>query len=283
VCPWPGPSFTESGGKFGDPISKDKLTELDAEHWELYHVAEDFAENHDVAAEHRDRLITLIGMWYVEAGKYNVLPVDGRGVTRFAEPRPERSPNRDRYVYYPHTQGIPTNAAAIVLNRSHAIIADVEIPDGGAEGMIAVHGGTDGGYGLYVKDGKLTWVHNYVAREYFTVTSTEEVPSGRQQLRFEFEVTGPPDFSQGRGTPGRAQLYFGDRLVGVADIPVTTPLSLGLTSPLTIGAAPGAPVSPDIGQPPFEFTGVIQSVTYDVTGDLIEDEELTMRRLMARQ
>jgi len=283
VCPWPGTSFTESGGKFGDTISKEKLTELDAEHWELYHVAEDFAENHDVAAEHRDRLIAMIGMWYVEAGKYNVLPVDGRGVTRFAEPRPELSPNRDRYVYYPHTQGIPTNAAAIVLNRPHAIVADVDIPDGGAEGMIVVHGGTDGGYGLYIKDGKLTWVHNYVAREYLTVTSTEDVAPGRQQLRFEFEVTGPPDLSQGRGTPGRAQLYFGDRLVGSADIPVTTPISLGLTAPLTIGEAPGAPVCPDVDRPPFEFTGVIHSVTYDVTGDLIEDDELTMRRLMARQ
>ncbi len=107
--------------------------------------------------------------------------------------------------------------------------------------------------------------------------------AGRQQLRFEFEVTGPADLAQGRGTPGRAQLYFGDRLVATEDIPVTTPISLGLTSPLTIGEAPGAPVCPDIEDPPFAFTGVIHTVTFDVSGDLIEDDELTMRRLMARQ
>ena len=64
---------------------------------------------------------------------------------------------------------------------------------------------------------------------------------------------------------------------------MTTPLSLGLTSPLMIGVAPGAPVSPEIGQPPFAFSGAIHNVTIDVTGDLIEDDELTMRRLMARQ
>jgi len=235
VCPWPGQSFTESGGKFGDPISKEKLTELDAEHWELYHVDEDFAENHDVAADHPDRLIAMIGTWYVEAGKFNVLPVDGRGTARFAELRPQLAPDRSTYTYYPHTQGIPTNVAPTVLNRSHAIVADVDIPEGGAEGMLVVHGGTDGGYGLYIKNSKLVWVHNYVARDYPTVVSTEDVPVGKHELRFEFEVTGPPDFATGKGAPGRAQLYFDWRLVGSEDVAVTTPLSLGLTSPLTVG------------------------------------------------
>ena len=85
VNPWPGPSFTESGGFFGDPISKEKLTQLDADKWELYHVDADFAENHDVAGDNRDRLISMIGTWYVEAGKYNVLPVDGRGTVSASE------------------------------------------------------------------------------------------------------------------------------------------------------------------------------------------------------
>ena len=106
VCPWPGTSFTEAGMPFGTPIPYDKLTELDAEHWELYHVAEDFAENHDLAAEHRDKLIEMIGQWYVEAGKYNVLPVDGRGVQRFAEERPTIAKDRTSYTYYPGTQSV---------------------------------------------------------------------------------------------------------------------------------------------------------------------------------
>jgi arylsulfatase A-like enzyme len=89
VCPWPGPSFAETGKPFGTPITAEALGDLDAHHWELYHVAEDPAENHNLAEEHRDKLIEMIAMWYVEAGKYNVLPVDGRGVTRFADPRPQ--------------------------------------------------------------------------------------------------------------------------------------------------------------------------------------------------
>jgi hypothetical protein len=82
-----GTSFKESGLGFGAPIDKDKLTELDAKGWELYHVARDFAENRNVAAENRATLIEMVGRWYVEAGHYNVLPIDSRGALRFADPR----------------------------------------------------------------------------------------------------------------------------------------------------------------------------------------------------
>ncbi len=79
VCPWPGTSFTESGKGFGAPMDAKTLTEQDGKHWELYHLEKDFAENHNLAATNRDKLIEMIGMWYVEAGKYNVLPIDSRG------------------------------------------------------------------------------------------------------------------------------------------------------------------------------------------------------------
>ena len=84
VCPWPGTSFIESGLTFGAPIDYDKLIELDAKGWELYNLKEDFAETNNLADKERDRLIAMIGMWYVEAGKYNVLPIDSRGTLRFA-------------------------------------------------------------------------------------------------------------------------------------------------------------------------------------------------------
>ena len=282
VCPWPGPSFTEAGMPFGTPIPFDKLTELDAKHWELYHVEEDFAENHDVAADNRGKLIEMIGQWYVEAGKYNVLPVDGRGTQRFAEERPQIAGERTSYVYYPKTQSVASNAAVNVLNRPHSITAEVEIPEAGAEGALLAHGGIDSGYAFYLKDGKLKWCHNYVAREYFYVESEEAVPGGHHELRFEFEVTGPPDVPGGKGAAGRAQLYIDGELVGQAGVPVTTPLAIGLTSGVICGRAPGAPVTPDY-QPPFEFTGRIFKVTVDVSGELIEDDEVTLKRLMARQ
>jgi arylsulfatase len=281
VCPWPGPSFTEAGTFFGVPIPAEKLTELDAKHWELYHVAEDFAENHDIAAESRDKLIEMIAQWYVEAGKYNVLPVDGRGTQRFAEERPQIAVARQSYTYYPGTQTIPHSAAVRVLNRPHSITADVDYKQGD-EGVLLSQGGNDAGYALYIVDGKLRYVHNYVGRDFYTVESTEPVPEGRHQLRFEFEVTGPPDIANGRGTPGLGQLYFDGRLVGQAEIPVTTPLVLGLTGGIVCGADPGAPVTPDY-EPPFHYTGTLVSATIDVSGDLIEDDELALRAMLAKQ
>jgi arylsulfatase A-like enzyme len=282
VCPWPGPSFAEAGKSFGEPIPAEKLAELDARGWELYHIEKDWTESHDVAEENRAKLIEMIAAWYVEAGKYNVLPIDARGVLRLADERPQIAADRTRYTYYPGTQGVPSNAAVRVLNRPHSITADVEIPAGGAEGILLAHGGIDSGYSFYMKGGKLHWVHNYVSRTRYHVESVENVPEGRHKLRFEFEVTGKPDVAKGRGTPGRAQLYIDRKLVGQAEVPVTTPLALGLTSGVTCGSAPGAPVTPDY-QPPFEFTGKIYSVTVDVSGELIEDKEAETRMVMARQ
>ena len=111
VCPWPGPSFTEAGTGFGNPISADTSSTLDATGWELYHVAEDFAENHDLAAENRDKLIAMIATWYVEAGKYDVMPIDGSGLARMMAEKPLIALPRDSYTYRPETQSIPNFAA----------------------------------------------------------------------------------------------------------------------------------------------------------------------------
>ena len=283
VCPWPGTSFSESGRAFGTPISAETLTELDATSWELYHVAEDFAENHNVASENRPRLIEMIAQWYVEAGKYNVLPVDGRGQQRFADDRPQIASARESYVYYPGTQEVPVNAAPKIINRPHSITADVEIPSGGAEGVLISQGGIDGGYTFFVKDGKLQYVYNYVARNFYHVESNVDVPEGRHQLRYEFEVTAAPDILKGIGAAGRGQLYIDGELVGQVDMPVTNPIMLGLASGVAVGADPGAPVTLEHYKGPFPFTGTLHSVTIDVSGDLIEDDEATMRAIMARQ
>lgn len=282
VCPWPGASFTESGRTFGTPITAGQLTELDATAWELYHVAEDFAENYNVADENRSRLIEMIAQWYVEAGKYNVLPIDGRGQQRFADERPQIAADRSSYTYYPGTQEVPVNAAAKIINRPHSITADVEIPASGAEGVLISQGGIDGGYSFYIKDGKLQYLYNYVARTFFHAESTTTVPEGRHQLRYEFEVTGEADILKGKGVPGRGQLYIDGQLVGQVEMHVTNPIMLGLASGVAIGADPGSPVT-DLYDAPFEFTGFIYNVTVDVSGDLIQDTEAEMRSIMARQ
>jgi arylsulfatase len=281
VCPWPGPSFTEAGVGFGQPMSAEQLSQLDATGWELYHVDEDFAENHNVAEQHRDRLIALIGTWYAEAGKYGVLPIDSSGLERMVAEKPLVAPPRDRYTFRPGTQSIPFFAGPRVLNRPHSITATVEIPEGGAEGVLLCQGTAAGGYTLFLKDGKLHYVHNYVGRSLQRVASPEDVPAGAHELRFEFEPTGPPDMPNGRGAPGRLQLYIDGTLVADEQAEVTTPFALN-PGALTCGANPGSPVTPDYPSP-FRFTGTLHSVVIDVSGDLITDSESEMRMAMARQ
>ena len=187
-------------------------------------MAEDFAETHNVAAENRDRLIAMIATWYVEAGKYDVMPIDGSGLARMVGEKPLIALPRDSYTYLPNTQSVPNFAAPRVLNRPHSITADVEIPEDGAEGVLLSQGTAAGGYSFYVKDGKLHYVHNYVGRELLGVESEDVVPAGKHELRFEFEPTGEPDMAQGKGAPGRLQLYIDGDLVGNADAAVTTPV-----------------------------------------------------------
>ena len=281
VCPWPGPSFVEAGLPFGTPITSDVLSKLDATGWELYHVAEDFAETKDVAAENRDRLIAMIATWYVEAGKYDVMPIDGSALARMVVEKPLIATPRDSYTYLPNTQSVPNFAAPKVLNRPHSITADVEIPEQGAEGVLLSQGTAAGGYSFFIKDGKLRYVHNYVGRQLLGVESDDLVPAGRRELRFEFEPTGAPDMQQGKGAPGRLQLYIDGTLVGNADAAVTTPFVFN-PGVLTCGANPGSPVTPDYVAP-FAFTGTLHSVTVDVSGELIQDHEAELRAHLARQ
>jgi arylsulfatase len=281
VCPWPGPSFTEAGVGFGEAISAEKLVDLDATGWELYHVAEDFAENHNVAEQHRDKLIELIGTWYVEAGKYDVLPIDGSGLARMVSEKPLVAPPRDHYVYRAETQSIPYFAGPRVLNRPHSITAEVEIPEGGAEGVLLCQGTAAGGYSLYIKDEKLHWVHNYVGRGLYGVHSENGITPGKHELRFEFEPTGEPDLQAGKGAPGTAQLYVDGELVAAAEVPVTMPFLIN-PGPTTCGANPGSPVTPEYPSP-FAFTGTIDHVTVDVSGELIRDDAAELRAHLARQ
>lgn len=281
VCPWPGSSFSE-GRPFGTPLTAEELRRLDAEGWQLYHVDRDFSECHDVAAEHRDRLIEMITLWYAEAGRYNVLPLDGRGTLRLAEPRPTLTRDRKRYVYFPDTQVVPSGQAPVLLNRTHSITAEVEIPKGGAQGVLISQGGVDGGYTLFVMNDKLCYTYNYVAAEYFRVVSDRALPEGRVELRFEFEPTGSPEIDAGKGAPGRARLYVDKKLAAEERFPYTIPLTLGLAGGISIGRDDGAPVTPEY-RPPFAFTGTIYHVVIDVSGHVIVDKDAEMKVIMAHQ
>jgi arylsulfatase A-like enzyme len=285
VCPWPGKDFTTAAAKdreFGSPITPEVLDELETEGWELYHITEDPTESHNVAAEQPHRLHELLRLWWAEAGKYKVLPIDGDVRSRLVVERPQTSRPRTRFTYYTGLAVIPQPATPKTNNRPHSIEADVTIPDGGAEGVLLAQGGAAGGYVLYVKDRKLHYALNYVAREVFAVASADALSPGRHALRFEFEPTGAPDFATGKGAPGRFQLYVNGSLVANLDVPHTTPAIYELEG-LSCGYDFGAPVLADVYDPPFAFTGTIHEVVIDVGGELIEDDAATLRRLMAQQ
>ena len=151
----------------------------------------------------------------------------------------------------------------------------MEIPEGGAEGVLFCQGTAAGGYSLYVKDGRLHYVHNYVARQRFTVSSPDPLPAGRHELRFEFEPTGQPDMAHGKGAPGRLQLYVDGALVASADAPYTTPFMFN-PGGVSCGHNPGSPVTPEYPSP-FKFTGRLEKVVVDVSGELIVDPEAELR------
>jgi arylsulfatase A-like enzyme len=282
VCPWPGTSFTESGLPFGASIDHDKLTELDAQGWELYHIDTDFAETHNLAADNRAKLIEMIATWYNEAGKYHVLPVDSRGQQRAMDPRPQIAVARTSYTYYPDTQMIPTNAGPNVMNCPFSVTSDVDIPPSGAEGVLLACGDVQGGFSFYMQGGKLHYVYSYVGSKFFHIESSKPVPVGRHKLRLEFETTGKMDYKNGKGAPGIARLFIDGEMVGKGDIPLTMAVMIGLAGGMVCGADPGSPVW-DKYEPPFKFTGTLYSSTVDVSGEAIKDHETHMRIALARQ
>jgi hypothetical protein len=117
-------------------------------------------ENRNLADQHRDKLIEQIAQWYVEAGKYSVLPIDGSGADRAVLERPQVELPPNRYIYRPGTQTLPFWVGPRMLNRPHSITADAEIPDGGAEGMLLRQDSAVGGWPFYVQDGRLHYAHN---------------------------------------------------------------------------------------------------------------------------
>ena len=128
--------------------------DIETHDWELYHIDEDYSECHNLAAEHRDKLIEMIGRWWAEAGKYNVLPIDGDVRSRLSVERPTIAKPRNKIVFYPGGSSIPFAATPKIYNRPWSITADVVIPAGGAEGVLLAQGGRIGGYSFFVKDHK---------------------------------------------------------------------------------------------------------------------------------
>jgi arylsulfatase A-like enzyme len=251
----------------GEPTTAEYM---DKAPWMLFNLNEDFSEANDVAAQFPAKLDQLKQLWFMQASKYKVFPVDSSLQMRLATPRPQMSAPRDKYIYYPGTGEVDGSNAADVRNRSHKISADVEIPKDGAKGVLIANGGTFAGYSFFInKDQKLQYSHNYVGIKEYKVISDQKVPTGKVTLRMEFKKTGAPDFATGKGAPGKVTLFINEKAVGSGDIPVTVPIGYSLSGDgLSIGMDTLSAVSLDYMGSTFPFTGgVIQRVTIDVGND----------------
>ena len=225
--------------------------------WELYNIDEDFSQANDLAEKYPVRLRQMQDMWWVEAAKYNVLPLDWRAVIRMnaeAMGRPSLIGHRTSMTYYPGTVGLPDAASPPMCNKSWTITADVEIPDGDVNGMIVTHGGLEGGYGLYLRDGKPTFVYNFLSIERTTFAAKQALPAGNAKIVVDFKYDGG-----GMGKGGKLSLSANGKTLAEGRLEKTIPIQFSLGEGVDIGMDVGSPIDFTY-KLPFAFTGKIEQV-----------------------
>ena len=236
----------------------------DKQKWELYNVDEDFSEANDLATANPQKLRELQDLWWGEAAKYNVLPMDWRVGERFSAEmagRPSLAGNRKVFTYYPGQVALTNEAAPRVLNKSWTVTADLEVPASGAEGMILTQGGTVGGYGLYVRGGKPTFVYNFLSLDRYTVAGQDPLPKGKVQLKVDFAYKG------GTGEQGKAAavtMTVNGKKVAEGQLPRTIPFQISIQEGLDVGMDVGSAVDFTYNLP-FTFTGKIDKVTMELS------------------
>jgi arylsulfatase A-like enzyme len=226
--------------------------------WELYNTNDDFSQAQDLAAKYPDKLKELQQLFLAEAEKYNVLPLDDRRVERFVPTlagRPSLMWGRTSVTLYPGMVGMMENATLDVKNRSHTVTANIEVPQGGGEGVIIAQGGRFGGWTLYMKGGKLKYCYNYLNQERYTVESTDSLPPGKAVVKLEFKYDGG-----GVAKGGTATLYVNDQKVGEGRVDKTQPYVFSGEGE-DVGEDLETPVSEDYKEGDNKFTGTIDKVT----------------------
>jgi arylsulfatase len=229
--------------------------------WELYNLDEDFTQANDLASSNPKKLRELQDLWWTEAAKYSVLPLDGRKTERLngeLQGRPSLTGHRTSFTYYPGVVALPAGSAPNVLNKSFSISADATIKDGKSDGAIFSLGGSDGGYGLYVRAGKPVFAGNFLGRSITRVTSDATLPNGPVKLRAEFHYDGG-----GLGKGGTMSLFVNGKKVGEGRMKQTQGITLGLGGTLDVGEDTGSAVDESY-TPPFRFGGTIGQVTVDL-------------------
>jgi arylsulfatase len=231
----------------------------DQDKWELYHVDEDFSEANDLAAEHPEKLRELKALFWKDAETYHVTPLLA-GLAPYYGVGPPKG-DRTRFVYYPGTENIHPGMIPPVYNRSFTIMADLDIPEAGAEGVIVAEADVMGGFSLYVQDRRLRYTYSFMGIRVDTLTATEELPTGKVRVRYEFLADQPGKPATG----GLGRLFINDKQVGENRLRETAPQRFSSYAGMDIGRDNGDPVSPSYAsKSPFAFTGTIGKVVFDL-------------------
>jgi arylsulfatase len=238
--------------------------------WELYDLSKDWTQFDDVAAQFPDKLRELQELLWVEAARYQVLPLDASVATRLVSPRPNLTAGRRVFTYSGELTGIPHGDAPSLLNTSYTITADVEVPKDGAEGMINTNGGRFGGYGMYLLKGKPVFVWNLLDLKRVRWEGKEALAPGKHTLEFDFKYDGlgfaTLSFNNmsGIGRGGTGVLKVDGKVVDTQKMERSVPLILQWDETFDIGADTGTPVDDKDYQVPFRFTGKLTKLTLKV-------------------
>lgn len=232
--------------------------------WELYNVMEDPTENNDLAAKMPEKLKQMQDIFYAEAKKYDVLPLDNSSLSRWNAPRPNLTAGRTVFTYTGGLTGVPDSGAPSILNKSYSITAEVEIPEGGAEGMIVTEGGRFGGYGLFLSKGelgvgrgKVVFLYNLLDLKR-TTWEGPELGAGKHTIVFDFKSDGP-----GLGKGGTGVLSVDGKEVAKNSMEHTTPITFPEDETFDIGqdTRTGVAMLEYRYDVPFKFNGKIDKLT----------------------
>jgi arylsulfatase A-like enzyme len=262
-----------------------KLPEINDYKWELYNIADDYSQYNDVADKNPDKLHELQALFLTQATKYQVLPLDNSILPRIVTPRPSATAGRTVFTYSGENAGIPLGNAPSILDKYYTITAEVSVPQGGAEGMIATLGGRFGGYALYLLKGKPVFSYNLLDLERYRWEAGvgrrdlfgEALKPGKHTIVFDFKYDGP-----GPGKGGTGVLTVDGNEIARKTIPHTIPILMTIDETFDIGSDTRTTVD-DSYKLPFRFTGKIDKLTYKLgPTQMTGDEQRLMRHALER-
>ena len=214
---------------------------FDDDVWELY-APYDWTQAHDLSAERPERLHELQRLLLIEAARYNVLPLDDRRFERFNADiagRPQLVTGKSQLLYGGMGR-LSENSVLVIKNKSHAVTAQIEVPEGGADGVIIAQGGAYAGCSLYLHEGRPAYCYNFFGLQRFKVYGEQPVPAGEHQIRMEFAYDGG-----GLSKGGDVTLYVDGDKFGEGRVEHTVAMAFSGDETTDLGRDSATPVSDD--------------------------------------